>query len=204
MVRKLNLFGFILMNCLFFLVQAADPDPNQGQSSGQNGRNPREQQAAAWLNAFLAQPQAREQLSTFIYQSLNLGGIDLAAGHSLGDLCLGMLSRLASLQGADVQKNEEIALITEKLDTLKKSDAEQNDTLNEFETFASRVSESITLLRTQAQLIRSLQETDADQLLVFQKKFEENCKVLEQGLHSVEERVTKNEKSIQFLQGAIN
>ena len=191
----------MLMNCLFLLVQAADPDPNQGQYSGQNGRNPREQQAAAWLNAFLAQPQIRTQLTEFIYESLDLGGIDLAAGDSLGDMCCGILNRLASLQGADVQRQATLNNVATELKQLQESDAKQNNELKEFNVFAGAISDSVHLLREYTKLTSEFQKVTLGEVKTKQNELEKSYNGQQHKLLSIEEKVAKVEKCGECLKG---
>ncbi len=156
MVRKLNLLGFILVSCLFFLMQGADDnggaDNNngneEGESAGPNGVNNEMQSLLALFREVLtlslsSDEEVRRRLSDFTHADQELDWLSRERGASVGGMYVCLFGRLTEHKEVLDQSGKAIKQLQEssqrsegKLDRLLKhfeqADADRVEQGNKF------------------------------------------------------------------------
>ncbi len=133
MGRKLNVGSFILMSCLFFSVQAA---ADQEPAPRRNGLHIDDQQIRILLRESLIQlftedELLKAELGAFIYEALDMDGIDRAAGASFGDMYQGIIDRLVQGQVTSVKLQETLDSLVIEIRQLQDSSNRQEGKLDQ-------------------------------------------------------------------------
>ncbi len=175
MVAKLNLLGFILMSCLFCLMQAADPDPNQDQPPNppnRNGLHIEEQQMIVLFTDLFARvlvgdEEVRDQLSNFVHEALSFGWIRRDEGASVSDLYYCLLSDSTEAKAVHAKQQETLDTVVidikQLLESSQKSEGKLDRLLKHFEQAeVGKVKQEDRFSAILQELIQ-LQESDAQQ-----------------------------------------